>query len=118
MLDMLYEGVLPAISRQMALEKDSLSAVSGLELPEEADLKAFIGRLAKAKAELLRGAESLAALRSRITDLPARERADAIVNEVVPLMQSTRDKCDAVELIISADIWPYPIYRNLLSLST
>ena len=118
MFDMLYEGVIPAISRQMALEKDSLSAVSGLELPEEADLKAFIGRLARAKAELLKDAEQLTALRARITDLPTRERADTIVNEVVPLMQSAREKCDAMEVIIASDIWPYPIYRNLLSLST
>jgi len=52
-----------------------------------------------------------------VSDLPTRERADAIVNEVVPLMLSVRKKCDEVERFISADIWPYPIYRNLLSLS-
>ena len=117
MFDMLYEGVIPAISRQMALEGDSLAALSGLGLPEEADLKAFIGKLAGTKAGLLRDADSLAALKSRIADLPTRERADAIVDEVVPLMQSVREKCDVAELMISADIWPYPIYRNLLSLS-
>jgi glutamine synthetase len=117
MFDMLYEGVLPAISKQMLLEKDSLSAVSGLGLPEEAGLKAFIARLAKVKAELLKDSEQLAALKSRITDLPPRERAEVIVNEVVPLMQSVREKCDSMELMIASDIWPYPIYRNLLSLS-
>jgi glutamine synthetase len=117
MFDMLYEGVLPAISRQMELEHKSIAAVAGMNLPEEADLKAFLAKLAKAKAELLRDAEKIAEVKARITDLPARERAEAIVNEVVPLMQSVRGKCDAVELLISADIWPYPIYRNLLSLS-
>ncbi|MDR3076267.1 MAG: glutamine synthetase type III, partial [Synergistaceae bacterium] len=78
---------------------------------------AFIGKLAKAKAGLLEDAEKLAALKARVTDLPTRERADAIVNEVVPMMQGVRGKCDAVEHLISADIWPYPTYRNLLSLS-
>ncbi|MDR3076294.1 MAG: glutamine synthetase III, partial [Synergistaceae bacterium] len=34
MFDMLYEGVIPAISRQMILEKESLSALEGLGLPE------------------------------------------------------------------------------------
>jgi glutamine synthetase len=115
--DMLYEGVLPAISRQMTLERDAISALAGLDLPEESELKAFIGRLVKAKAELLREAEKLTSLKARITDLPTRERAEAIVSEVVPLMLDVREKCDAVERLISADIWPYPIYRNLLSLS-
>ena len=117
LFDMLFEGVLPAISRQMVLEKDALSAVSGLGLPEEEDLRAFIVRLAKMKAGLLKDADRLTALKPRIMDMPMRERADAIVNEAVPLMRSIREKCDAAELIISADIWPYPIYRNLLSLS-
>jgi glutamine synthetase type III len=39
------------------------------------------------------------------------------VKEIVPLMDSIRGTCDAAELLISAEIWPYPIYRNLLSLS-
>jgi glutamine synthetase len=115
--DMLYEGVLPAISRQMILEKESLSALDGEQFPEGAEWKSFIGKLGKAKAALLKDAGKLAAAKARISDLPARERAEAIVKEAVPLMQSVRDKCDAVELMISADIWPYPIYRNLLSLS-
>jgi glutamine synthetase len=114
---MLYEGVLPAISKQMVLEKESLSALDGEKFPEGAEWKAFIGKLGKAKVALLKDAEKLAATKARITDLPTRERAEAIVGEVVPLMDSVREKCDAVELLISADIWPYPIYRNLLSLS-
>jgi len=35
----------------------------------------------------------------------------------VPLMDSIRAQSDAAELTIAADVWPYPIYRNLLSLS-
>jgi glutamine synthetase len=115
--DMLYEGVLPAISKQMILEKDSLSAMDGEKFPEETEWKGFIRTLGKAKVALLKDAEKLVKTKAKITDLPARERAEAIVNEVVPLMRSVRDKCDEVELLISADIWPYPIYRNLLSLS-
>ncbi|MDR1509337.1 MAG: glutamine synthetase III [Synergistaceae bacterium] len=117
MFGMLYEGVLPAVSKQMILERDSFAALEGEKFPEGAELKKFISKLAKAKAELLKAADSLAELKARITDLPTRERAEAIVGEVVPMMRDVRKKCDEVELLISADIWPYPIYRNLLSLS-
>ena len=47
----------------------------------------------------------------------ARERSDLLTGEIIPLMDSIRAKCDAAEITIAADIWPYPIYRNLLSLS-
>jgi glutamine synthetase len=115
--DMLYEGVLPAISKQIILEKDALSALDGEKFPEGAEWKDFIKTLAKAKVELLKDAAKITETKARISDLPARKRAEAIVNDVVPLMHSVRKKCDEVELLISADIWPYPIYRNLLSLS-
>jgi glutamine synthetase len=114
---MLHEGVLPAISKQMILEKESLSALDGEKFPEGSEWKGFIKSLGKTKVELIKDAENLAAMKARIGELPARERAEAIVNEVVPLMRSVRKKCDEVEVLISADIWPYPIYRNLLSLS-
>ncbi|MDR1471712.1 MAG: glutamine synthetase III [Synergistaceae bacterium] len=117
MFDMLYEGVLPAISRQIVLEKSSLSALDGMDFPEGKEWSEFIRTLGRAKAALLKDAELLAKTKARLGELPTRERADVIVNEVVPLMRDVRGKCDEVELLIAADIWPYPIYRNLLSLS-
>ncbi|MDR3279727.1 MAG: glutamine synthetase III [Synergistaceae bacterium] len=117
MADMIYEGVLPAISRQIVLEHKSLSALDGEKFAGSADWKGFIETLAQAKVDLLNGAAKLTETKARISDLSARERAEAIVNEVVPLMRNVRKKCDDVERYISGDIWPYPIYRNLLSLS-
>jgi Uncharacterized protein related to glutamine synthetase len=115
--DMLYEGVLPAISQQMKLEKDSLSALDGVDFPEGAEWREFIRELGTIKVELLREAKGLAEAKKRIDALPIRERATAIVEDVVPMMERIRAKCDEVEGMMSADIWPYPIYRNLLSLS-
>ncbi|MBR6900931.1 MAG: hypothetical protein IKN30_02580, partial [Synergistaceae bacterium] len=56
-------------------------------------------------------------LKGRLSSMNARERSDLLTGEIIPLMDAIRAKCDAAELTISADIWPYPIYRNLLSLS-
>lgn len=117
MFDMLYEGVLPAISKQMILEKNSLGALDAGDLPEDDPWRGFIRKLGRTKSELLAEATTLSEIKGRLGSLPARERAEVIVRDVVPLMESIRRKCDSVEVLTSSEIWPYPIYRNLLSLS-
>ena len=52
-----------------------------------------------------------------MAELSVRERADFLVGTAIPLMDSIRRRCDAAEVNMAADIWPYPISRNLLSLS-
>ncbi|MDR1741443.1 MAG: glutamine synthetase III [Synergistaceae bacterium] len=115
--DMLWEGVLPAISKQLVLEKKSLSALDGADFPEGAPWKKYIHSLGAAKGELISQAEKLAALKEKAGKTDMRKRADLLVKDAVPLMDSIRATCDAMELVIAEDIWPYPIYRNLLSLS-
>jgi len=115
--DMLFEGVLPSISKQILLEKDSIAAFDKDGFPEGEAWRAFIRKFGVSKATLLKDASSLAEIKTRLGGLPARERADLIMNEAIPLMQKIRETCDTVELMASSSIWPYPIYRNLLSLS-
>lgn len=115
--DMLWEGILPAISKQLILEKNSIGALDGVDFPEGEPWKRYIRDLGGFKAALIADARKLAELKDGLPALSARERADLLVGEAVPLMESIREKCDAAELLISAEIWPYPIYRNLLSLS-
>ncbi|MDR1020107.1 MAG: glutamine synthetase III [Synergistaceae bacterium] len=115
--DMLFEGVLPAISKQMILERKSLDALEGTEFADSASLRGAIVKLGTIKAELIRDADVLTETEARLESLPAGERAHAIEREGVPLMRSIRKKCDEAEELIAAEIWPYPSYRNLLSLS-
>ncbi|MBR1603682.1 MAG: glutamine synthetase III [Synergistaceae bacterium] len=120
--DMLWEGVLPAISKQLILERKSLSSLDNLEgvdlgYEEFKPWRDYIGGLGRAKAALIKDANNLCELKNKLSDMQARERADFLINDIIPLMDAIRAKCDAAELIIAADIWPYPIYRNLLSLS-
>ncbi len=115
--DMLWEGVLPALSKQLILEKNSLSALDGLEFPEGEPWREYILDLGRTRATLIEDAHRLDELRGHMVELPVRERADFLVGTAVPLMESIRKRCDAVEVNIAADIWPYPISRNLLSLS-
>ena len=115
--DMLYEGVLPAISRQLILEKDALRAFDGVDFGDNAPWRDYVGGLGQAKNALLLDAKRLYELKGRLSAMNARERSDLLTGEILPLMEAIRWKCDAAELICSGDIWPYPIYRNLLSLS-
>jgi glutamine synthetase len=117
MHDMLFEGVLPAISKQMVLERQSLDTLKGTDFKDFDAWNAIIVKLGTIKTELLKEAAVLDEAKSRLSGLPTRERADVIVSEGVPIMRSIRKKCDEAEELISSDIWPYPIYRNLLSLS-
>ena len=115
--DMLWEGVLPALSKQLILEKNSLSALDGMEFPEGKPWREYILGLGRTRAALIEDAHRLNELRGLMAELPVRERADFLVGTAIPLMDSIRKRCDAAEVNIAADIWPYPISRNLLSLS-
>lgn len=115
--DMLWEGVLPALSKQLVLERSSLAALDGMDFKEDAPWLAYIGDLGRAKAALISDAARLHELKGRLAGMALRDRADFLAGTVVPLMESIRAQSDAAELTIAADIWPYPIYRNLLSLS-
>ena len=115
--DMLWEGIMPALSKQLILEKNSLSALDGMEFPEGEPWREYILGLGRTRAALIEDAHRLNELRGRMAELPVRERADFLVGTAIPLMDSIRRRCDAAEVNMAADIWPYPISRNLLSLS-
>ena len=115
--DMLWEGILPALSKQLILEKNSLSALDGMEFPEGEPWREYILGLGRTKAALIEDAHRLNELRGHMAELSVRERADLLVGTAVPLMDSIRKLCDAAEVNSAADICPYPISRNLLSLS-
>ena len=115
--DMLWEGVLPALSKQLTLERNSMLYFENVDFGDMTPWRDYVGGLGRAKNALIKEANALFELKGRLSEMGARERSDFLINDILPLMDSIRAKCDAAELVISADIWPYPIYRNLLSLS-
>lgn len=115
--DMLWEGVLPALSKQLTLERNAMLYWEDVDFGDMTPWRDYVGGLGKAKNALIREANNLFELKGRLAGMNARERSDFLVNEVMPLMESIRSKCDAAELVTSAEIWPYPIYRSLLSFS-
>ena len=115
--DMLWEGVLPAISKQLTLERNSMLYFDDVDFGDMKPWRDYVGGLGHAKNSLIHDANSLFELKGRLSGMNARERSDFLTGTIIPLMNEIRAKCDMAELTIAADIWPYPIYRNLLSLS-
>lgn len=115
--DMLWEGVLPALTKQLTFERNSMLYWENVDFGDMNPWREYVGGLGRAKNSLIKDANSLYELKGRLSGMNAHERSDFLVEEILPLMESIRAKSDAAELVISADIWPYPIYRNLLSLS-
>lgn len=115
--DMLWEGVLPAISKQLTLERESMLYFENVDFGDMTPWRDYVGGLGRAKNALIHDANALFELKGRLAGMNARERSDFLTGTIIPLMDEIRAKCDAAELTIAADIWPYPIYRNLLSLS-
>ena len=115
--DMLWEGILPAITKQLTLERNSMLYWENVDFGDMNPWRDYVGGLGRAKNALIHDANSLYELKGRLAGMNAHERSDFLVEEILPLMESIRVKSDAAELTIAADIWPYPIYRNLLSLS-
>ena len=102
--DMLWEGILPALSKQLILEKNSLSALDGMEFPKSEPWREYILGLGRTRAALIEDAHRLNELRGRMAELLVRERADFLVGTAIPLMDSIRRRCDAAEVNITANI--------------
>ena len=115
--DMLWEGVLPALTKQLTFERNSMLYWENVDFGDMTPWREYVGGLGKAKNSLIKDANNLYELKGKLAGMNARERSDFLTGEILPLMDCIRAKCDAAELTIAADIWPYPIYRNLLSLS-
>ena len=115
--DMVWEGILPGISKQIIIEKASCSAVEGLNIPGLDTWNAHIAKLAAAKVELMAKTRELTELRERMAQLDVRAHAEEIVNKGLPLMDEIRQTADSVEVYMSSDNMAYPNYRSLLSLS-
>ena len=115
--DMVWEGILPAISKQLILERDSCAVAEELGTEGTDGWKQILSHLAASKIKLIKQTQELAKLRERMAAMTTREHADAIVDSAVPLMAEIRRSADSVEVYLSNEIMPYPNYRNLLSLS-
>jgi len=117
MRDMVWEGLLPAISKQIILENESYSAIKDIDSSGLEMWNRHIEKLGKAKVELMEKTQKLVEMKEKLAGLGLREHADKLVSDAVPLMSEIRKTADGAEVYISSENIAYPKYRSLLSLS-
>lgn len=116
--DMVWEGILPSISKQILLEKGSCNILNGLNVKGINKWEAHIVKLAEAKINLIEKTQQLVDLKESLAEIDLHEHASAIVSEVAPLMEEIRQIADSIEIYLSAENQTYPNYRSLFSLSS
>lgn len=110
---MVREGVLPALMRQVRLERDALEALEGLGSFDA--LRSSLSRVGDlAESLLLKLSELEGALRRSLCEEDVERRAHLMTEEVLPAMEGVRALCDASELLVAEDVWPFPRYREML----
>lgn len=116
MNSMIWEGVLPAIARQVKLESEALALIPDDIRPQTDRWKAHILRLVTLRNGLAEGIERLMSIKKSIAGLELDKQAQALTLDGLPLMEAIRARCDEAEEVIAAEFWPYPHYRELLCL--
>lgn len=116
--DMVWEGILPSISKQILLEKGSCDILVGLNVKGIDRWNAHIVKLAEAKIDLIEKTQQLVELKESLSEKNLHDHAAAVVSEVIPLMDKIRKTADSIEIYLSAENQTYPNYRSLFSLSS
>ena len=115
--NMVWEGVLPAISKQILMESAALASLPEENRKEAVSWNAYIARLGTLKNKLLSASDKLEGLRERLHTMEMEEQSAAITNEGLPLCEYIRNLCDTAESILAGDNLPYPTYTKILSIS-
>ena len=112
--NMLYEGVLPAISKQLAREEKALAGMpADLGVATE-PWKKSIAKLVSLKCGIL---EKIEKLDEYMAEIPGKESHDAAVilnDKVMVVMDEIRELADTAEKLVAKEVWPYPTYTELL----
>jgi len=115
LIGMAREGVLPALSKQIAMEGASLGY-----LPEsfrEGPWGEMLLEFGELKQKLLKTVLLLESLQNSLADLPLEEQANRLTHEALPLMEKVRKLSERVEFLMAGDLWPYPRYREMVAFS-
>jgi len=104
--------ILPAALAHQTRLAETVSATqsAGVECPDiKAQLQDFVGLVYKFNAALSSLAEA-----DNFEDEDFIKQARYMKEKVVPVMERLREIGDELEMIVAADLWPLPSYREML----
>ena len=113
---MMYDGVLPAITKQIAREAKTFAALPGGARVSAASWERNITRLTKYKCGILENVEQLENILSSLRGKPTRDKANLLADEGSSVMAEIRRLSDEVEPLVAAELWPYPSYTDLFKI--
>lgn len=112
---MVRNGVLPAITKQVASEGTALGSVPGsIRKGASSHWQDHIEELYRIKEGLLNGVAKLSSLRKSLGSLDLEKRTETITEKGIPMIDGIRGMCDAAEMLVSDEFWPFPRYSDLL----
>ncbi|HYE96899.1 MAG TPA: hypothetical protein VD962_11885 [Rubricoccaceae bacterium] len=103
--------VLPAAVRYLAELGEAAGVAAGFKL-SAAGPKAVAAEVVEHVNALQAALAALA--KAREAAHKAKDEAAAMQAKVIPAMAKVRAACDALETVVSADLWPLPTYREML----
>ncbi|MDR2682015.1 MAG: glutamine synthetase III [Holosporaceae bacterium] len=117
MKKMMFDGILPAIAKQIVLEGEALKYLTDMEPKEIAIWKENIAILGKMKAEIISKIAELDECNKKVKETDTLERkAHLLVNDASILMQEIRKLSDRAEYMMDKNNRPFANYSELLVL--
>ena len=114
MIDMARRSIFPAATAfagSLAREASSLAAIGAASAPQEKRAK----RIAELASELYDETEKLEKVLSEAQDIEdVLAQAKSYREKVVAQMGNVRSRVDAIEKLVSKEVWPLPTYEDLL----
>ncbi|MGI6076497.1 MAG: glutamine synthetase type III, partial [Pyramidobacter sp.] len=113
---MMFEGVLPAITRQLALENQALEGVPAALKDKTGPWQRHQEKLILLKCVILDKLSQMDALVESLRGKTSHESAKLLAEKGERLMNEIRRSSDAAEQLVAKDLWPYPTYADLFKI--
>ena len=114
MLDMITRDIMPAILKYSAILAENAAAKQRIGIDASVE-KSRCSALSALAVDIQAGSEALHnALSGCDKSLSPQEHASYYREKVFDAMQKLRASCDAAELLVASEYWPYPSYAEML----
>jgi glutamine synthetase len=113
-IDMVKKQFLPAALEYASFLADSIAGFKAAKVPAtvQTDLLKKIGALIDSAYKNLGKLESAVAKSQAVADVI--KKSESYRDKVVTIMQALRVDIDALEMLVPIDMWPVPVYADLL----
>lgn len=114
MVNMVNTMVIPAAARYQSEIAEAVGNAKNAGV-ESVALKARLAELVEWTDRLHAGNKAIEEAMGKCESIRSEEkRTKAVRTKILPAMEQTRTACDAIESLVSEDLWPLPSYTDLM----